>query len=88
MPVAVAYKHFKLGHAVAYFHLICSMAELARVKGELEIKVIVYDECWRKASRPRTLGSGGYSAKRGMHWHKIKRNTLMLSVSSVRCTQW
>ena len=64
MPVAVAYKHFKLGHAVAYFHLICSMAELARVKGELEIKAIVYDECWRKASRPRRVTRTSTSRRR------------------------
>ena len=44
VPVAVAYGHFKMGDAVAYFNLICSLAEKARVKGELEIKAVVYDE--------------------------------------------
>lgn len=34
VPVATAYKHFDLGDA---------MAEKARVKGELEIKAVVYD---------------------------------------------
>ena len=49
---------------MAYFHLICSMAELARVKGELEIKAIVYDECWRKASRPRRVTRTSTSRRR------------------------
>ena len=48
VPVATAYKHFDLGDAIAYFKMICAMAEQAGAKGELEIKAVVYDEASRK----------------------------------------
>ena len=47
-PVACVYGHFKMGDAIAYHNLICAMAERARVKGELELKAVVYDEVFRK----------------------------------------
>ena len=46
--VATAYKHFNLGDVSAYFNMICAMAEKARVKGDLDIKAVVYDEVFRK----------------------------------------
>ena len=33
---------------MAYFNMICAMAEKARVKGEMDIKAVVYDEVFRK----------------------------------------
>ena len=49
--VATAYKHFNLGDASAYINMICAMAEPVRVKGELDIKAVVYDEVFRKYMR-------------------------------------
>ena len=46
-PVACVYGHFKMGDAIDYYKLICAMAERARVKGELELKAVVYDEVRR-----------------------------------------
>ena len=48
MPVATAYRHCDLVDAGAYFNMICAMAVKARVKGELDIKAVVYDEGFRK----------------------------------------